>query len=123
MIKFSCMLCGEKLSAPDQFSGRRIKCPKCDNTSIVPAESPRIRFECKNCGKGIRVLQIHAGKKGQCPKCKSPVVVPSVKSDSIDGSGTVTVVCAMCNERIRAPKDSKERFMECLVKFIRLAGY
>ena len=113
MIKFSCMLCGEKLSVQDQLSGRRIKCPKCDNTSVVPAESPKIRFECKNCGKGIRVLQIHAGKKGQCPKCKNPVVVPSLKGDPGEDPGTVTVVCSMCNERLRAPKDSQERFTEC----------
>jgi len=113
MIKFSCMLCGEKLSVQDQLSGKRITCPKCTNTSVVPAESPRIRFECQNCGKGIRVLQIHAGKKGQCPKCKSPVVVPSLKGDPDEDSGTVTVVCSMCNERVRAPKDSQERFVEC----------
>jgi len=113
MIKFSCMLCGEKLSVQDQLSGKRITCPKCNNTSVVPAESPRIRFECENCGRGIRVLQIHAGKKGQCPKCKSPVVVPSLKGDPGEDSGTVTVVCSMCNERVRAPKDSQERFTEC----------
>ena len=113
MIKFSCKSCGEKLSVQDQFSGKRIKCPKCNNTSVVPAESPRIRFDCHNCGKGIRVLQIHAGKKGQCPKCKSPVVVPSLKGDPGEDSGTVTVVCSMCNETIRVPKGSKERFMEC----------
>jgi len=113
MIKFSCMLCGEKLSVQDQLSGKRIKCPKCSNTSVVPAESPRIKFDCPNCGRGIRVLQIHAGKKGQCPKCKSPVVVPLLKADPAEDSGTVTVVCSMCNESIRAPKDSKERFVEC----------
>jgi Tol biopolymer transport system component/DNA-directed RNA polymerase subunit RPC12/RpoP len=113
MIKFSCMLCGEKLSVQDQLSGKRIRCPKCNNTHIVPAESPRIKFECRNCGQGIRVLQIHAGKKGQCPKCKSPLVVPSLKADPADGSETVTVVCSMCNESIRVPKGSKGRFVEC----------
>ncbi len=113
MIKFSCKLCGEKLSVQDQFSGKRIKCPKCNNTCVVPAESPRIKFDCPNCGRRIRVLQIHAGKKGQCPKCKSPLVVPSLKGDPGEDSGTVTVVCPMCNERVRAPKDSQERFVEC----------
>jgi len=113
MIKFSCMLCGEKLSVQDQLSGKRIKCPKCNNTSVVPADSPRIRFDCPNCGKGIRVLQIHAGKEGKCPKCKSPVVVPSLKADPAEDPGTVAVVCSMCNEKIRVPKDSQERFTEC----------
>lgn len=113
MIKFSCKLCGEKISVQDRLSGKRIKCPKCNNACVVPAESPRIKFDCPNCGRGIRVLQIHGGKKGQCPKCKSPVVVPSLKAESSDGSGTVTVVCLMCNERIRSPKDSQERFVAC----------
>ena len=113
MIKFSCMLCGEKLSVQDQLSGKRIKCPKCNNTSVVPAESPRTKFDCPNCGKGIRVLQVHAGKKGQCPKCKNPVVVPSLKGAPGEDPGTVAVVCSMCNEKIRVPKDSQERFTEC----------
>ncbi|MHC4118686.1 MAG: DUF6263 family protein, partial [Planctomycetota bacterium] len=113
MIKFVCILCHEKLSAPDQYAGKRIKCPKCNNTSIVPAESPTIRFTCKNCGKGIRVLQIFAGKQGKCPGCKSAVAVPPLSADPADGSETVTVVCAMCNEKIRTPKGAKERFIEC----------
>ena len=113
MIKFSCKLCGEKLSVQDQLSGKRIKCPKCNNACVVPAESPTIKFACQNCGKGIRVLQIHAGKAGKCPKCKSPVAVPPISADPTDGSETVTVVCSMCNEKIRAPKGSQERFIEC----------
>ena len=113
MIKFVCMLCHEKLSVQDQHSGKRIKCPKCSNSSVVPAESPTIKFACKNCGKGIRVLQIHAGKAGKCPKCKSSVAVPPLSADPTDGSETVTVVCSMCNEKIRTPKDSQEKFVEC----------
>ncbi|MEA3225905.1 MAG: DUF6263 family protein, partial [Planctomycetota bacterium] len=113
MIKFVCMLCHEKLSVQEQLSGKRIKCPKCSNAVVVPAESPTIKFACKNCGKGIRVLQIHAGKQGKCPKCKSAVAVPPLSADPTDGSETVTLVCSMCNEKIRMPKGSQERFIEC----------
>ena len=113
MIKFACILCGERLNVQDQYAGKRIRCPKCNSTSVVPAESPKIRFTCENCGQGIRVLQIHAGKEGKCPKCDSPILVPSLTADPETGSETVTVVCSMCNEKIRVPKDSKDRFIEC----------
>ena len=113
MIKFACILCGERISVQDQLAGKRITCPKCNCTSVVPSESPRIKFTCENCGQGIRVLQIHAGKEGKCPKCQSPIVVPPLTADPVDGSETVTLVCAMCNERIRMPKGAEERFTEC----------
>ena len=113
MIRFVCMLCHEKLSVQEQLSGKRIKCPKCGNACVIPAESPTIKFACQSCGKGIRVLQIHAGKEAKCPKCKSPVVVPSLTADPADGSETVTIACAMCGEHIKVPKGSKERFTEC----------
>ncbi|MHC4167212.1 MAG: DUF6263 family protein [Planctomycetota bacterium] len=113
MIKFACILCGERISVQEQLAGKRITCPKCNSTSVVPSESPRIKFTCRNCGQGIRVLQIHAGKEGKCPKCQSPIVVPSLRADPADGSETVIFVCSMCNETIRAPKGSKERFTEC----------
>ncbi|MHC4357065.1 MAG: DUF6263 family protein [Planctomycetota bacterium] len=100
-------------SVQEQLAGKRITCPKCNSTSVVPSESPRIKFTCRNCGQGIRVLQIHAGKEGKCPKCQSPIVVPSLRADPADGSETVIFVCSMCNETIRAPKGSKERFTEC----------
>ncbi|MHC4146398.1 MAG: hypothetical protein ACYSUD_16645, partial [Planctomycetota bacterium] len=113
MIRFCCTLCGEKISVQDQLSGKRIKCPKCGGISVVPDKSPHIKFHCKSCGQSIRVPQIHTGKKGRCPKCKQIVVVPSFKAGMVDDSGTVTIVCPMCNETIQAPEGSKEQFMEC----------
>ena len=113
MIKFACILCGEKIIAQEQLAGKRVKCPKCSNTSIVPAESPRIKFTCKNCGQGIRVLQVHAGKEGKCPKCHEPIVVPPLTADPAEGSETVVFVCSICNETIKAPRGSKDRFIEC----------
>jgi DNA-directed RNA polymerase subunit RPC12/RpoP len=113
MIKFSCKLCGEKLSVQDQYSGKGFECPKCNIAGVVPDKSPKIRFHCKSCGQRIRVPQIHAGKKGKCPKCKDLVVVPYRKAGPADGSGTVTIVCPMCNETIHAPEDSRGEFIEC----------
>lgn len=113
MIRFACILCGERFGVPDEYAGKRARCPKCNNSTIVPAESPKIKFTCRNCGQKIRVLQIHAGKQAKCPKCNSQVVVPSLKADPETGSETVTVFCSICNEAIKIPKGSKERFIEC----------
>lgn len=51
MIKFSCPHCGKSISAPDQFAGKRGKCPGCQQTMPIPvpsamaAEAPASDFE------------------------------------------------------------------------------
>src|SRR5262245_49226401 len=37
-IRFACA-CGKKLQAPDDFGGRRMKCPKCQTVLTIPPES------------------------------------------------------------------------------------
>ncbi|MHC4364289.1 MAG: hypothetical protein ACYSTJ_02340 [Planctomycetota bacterium] len=37
MIGFHCKNCGQKIRAPDKFSGHQVKCPKCDGILSVPA--------------------------------------------------------------------------------------
>jgi len=37
MIGFHCKNCGQKIKAPDKFSGRQVKCPKCSSILSVPA--------------------------------------------------------------------------------------
>jgi DNA-directed RNA polymerase subunit RPC12/RpoP len=36
MIKFHCSSCQKKLGVSDEYAGRRVRCPKCEETSIVP---------------------------------------------------------------------------------------
>ena len=36
MIRFRCANCGEKLSVPDQYAGRKGKCPACQTPNRVP---------------------------------------------------------------------------------------
>jgi hypothetical protein len=36
MIKFNCSSCQKKLGVPDEYAGRRVRCPKCEEPSIVP---------------------------------------------------------------------------------------
>ena len=113
MIKFSCKLCGEKLSFGDQDSGKIVRCIKCKGIGVVPDKSPVIKFHCERCGQKIRALAIHAGKKGKCPKCKNLVVVPAFAAGIADGSETMTIVCAMCNETTQVPAGSRKELIEC----------
>lgn len=87
MIRFSCKSCGRKLTVDEKHAGKRIKCPKCGSSGVVPDSSNKIRFRCDNCGQSISVPSGHAGRKGKCPKCKAPIVVPSPDSDLV---GSVT---------------------------------
>ncbi|MHC4533602.1 MAG: TolB family protein, partial [Planctomycetota bacterium] len=113
MIEFGCKNCGLKVNVQDQFSGKRVKCPKCGSVGFVPDNSVKIKFDCKNCGQIINVPQIHAGKKGKCPRCKNPVVVPSLKKEPADGARTVSVKCSMCNKTIQLPETSIGKTIEC----------
>ena len=36
MIKFRCANCKQKLGVPDEYAGRRIRCNKCSQPSVVP---------------------------------------------------------------------------------------
>ncbi len=36
VFKFYCVYCGQKLSAKDTVSGKRIKCPACQRKIVVP---------------------------------------------------------------------------------------
>jgi Tol biopolymer transport system component len=80
MIRFSCKNCGQKLNVDDKHYGRQVKCPKCGEVVVVPANLDKITFHCKSCDQKISVPQIHAGKKGKCPKCQNAVVIPIGKA-------------------------------------------
>ncbi len=88
MSVFKCSGCGFTKDLPDEYTGKRIKCPKCHVESLVgssaqkpspaPAEAkPVIKFHCPHCSQKIGVAAQHAGKKVRCTKCGQPVTIPS----------------------------------------------
>ncbi len=36
MIKFHCRICSKKLGVPDDYAHKRVRCPKCRSTNLVP---------------------------------------------------------------------------------------
>ncbi|UCE99480.1 MAG: hypothetical protein JSV82_10050 [Planctomycetota bacterium] len=89
MIEFRCGNCNQKIVAKAILSGKRVKCPKCDDICVVPDTSNKIKFHCKSCGQKISVQEIHASKKGKCPNCKSIVVIPQVVHQQLMDRQTV----------------------------------
>jgi predicted RNA-binding Zn-ribbon protein involved in translation (DUF1610 family) len=108
MIKFSCKSCGQKLNVDDKHSGKGVKCPKCGEVVVVPANSDKITFHCESCGQKINVPKIHAGKKGKCPKCQNIVVVPDAEAIPKALSGTGNSV----QQQIEEPSSGIQRIRQ-----------
>lgn len=99
MIKFHCSNCGKKISTPDNYAGKRGKCPQCGQVVRVPSaqeepvqdNQPVIKFRCPNCNQKIGVAKNYAGKRVRCAKCRQPIWVPEpqvepVQKESVAGS-------------------------------------
>ena len=82
MVGYFCTNCGHTIGVQDDYSGKRIKCPKCEFVGVVIDDSGRIKITCQNCGNENNVPETLAGKEVKCPKCNNPVEVPSLKKES-----------------------------------------
>ena len=69
-IEVQCGQCGRKISAPDKFAGKRVKCPKCSATIVVEAVA-----KTEEAAAGGKKEAVPAGKKEAEPK---PAVQPLV---------------------------------------------
>jgi hypothetical protein len=91
--------CGKQLRVPDEYVGRRIKCPACGARQTVTAEvaatattteSPRqapvtpsepvegegmLEFDC-DCGQPLQAEAQYAGRLTRCPSCDSKLRIP-----------------------------------------------
>jgi len=113
MIEFGCKKCGKKLSVQDQYSGKRVKCPKCGSVRIVPDNLDKIKFNCQNCGQRISVLKTYTGKKGKCPKCNNIVVVPIPKVFPAKNTSMVSFTCPMCDKALQIPETLIGKTVRC----------
>lgn len=99
--------CGKQLRAPDEFAGKRVKCPACGEPVAVPARAAApqkvaagsrpvarptpppapapaadvVRFNCA-CGKGMQAKTEHAGKLARCPACGETTMIPAPSGGS-----------------------------------------
>ena len=77
-IHVACPGCGRKFQAPDNLSGKRVKCPGCAAAFVVNApvpEAPDPRLTpCPDCGKAI------SKRADQCPHCGCPMGRPAASA-------------------------------------------
>jgi hypothetical protein len=95
----SCNGCQKRIQLPDQFQGKAVRCPTCQqvvpvssatapmpNKPAAPAPAPKpptppagptITFKCRACQKSLRVPQARAGSTIKCPGCGQATAVPA----------------------------------------------
>ena len=79
-IKVKCK-CGKAFGAPDNYGGKRVKCPGCGDPLTIPAggesagAGSSIKVTCE-CGKSVAVKAELAGKRIKCPGCGNPLAIP-----------------------------------------------
>jgi len=83
-IKAACSSCGHSFSAASKFAGKKVKCPKCKKSLMIPngKKSPsssaeptaKIAVKC-DCGKSFSAKPELAGKKVKCPGCGKPILI------------------------------------------------
>ncbi|MCP4261796.1 MAG: hypothetical protein GY774_30495 [Planctomycetes bacterium] len=86
MIGYSCTNCGHTCSVQDEYSGKRIKCPKCYFVGVVVDDSGRIQIICQNCGNENNVPETLADNEIKCPKCNNTVVAAFVEKEPAESA-------------------------------------
>lgn len=101
-VQVSCP-CGKQLRVPDDYVGKRVKCPSCGEPQLVkaaavngaakkaavpvrkPAAAPAspavIKFQCDQCDKPMQARAEHAGKAVRCPGCQAAVTIPGPEEE------------------------------------------
>src|SRR5262249_20148630 len=83
--------CGKQLKVADEYIGKRVKCPGCQQVHTVkgqdeteadqptkseqPQKPGMVRFNCE-CGKQMQAKAEYAGRTTKCPACGEPVLIP-----------------------------------------------
>jgi len=108
MIEFHCSNCNEKMTVPDDYSDKWVKCRKCNQPTQVPKvqqehvgkETAIIKFRCSSCNQKIGLPAQYAGKLVRCAKCSQPTRVPEVKQGPEEDAPTkIKFASPNCNQR------------------------
>ena len=114
-IKVQCA-CGKSLSAKDEFAGRRVRCPGCQQPLLIPAgentaeatTSP-IATRC-SCGEVFQAKPEFVGKTVKCPQCSRPVQIPDGQAGSTKPG--IEVICS-CGHSVNAPPHLTGKRVRC----------
>ena len=79
MTRFLCEGCGKTIKAPDEYAGRKCKCPRCEEIMIIPVTRPVDPVEESELVPA-RVTSMSEHKaRGTIPKKPQPTTDPAAK--------------------------------------------
>ena len=90
MLRFQCSNCGFKIKAPDEYAGRKGKCPKCHQTVSIPTSSQQ----------KLDLLNVATGSKTQ--KKPTDNIKPVTGQEQTNQDSQNTKNCPYCGETILA---------------------
>ena len=133
-MNLHCPHCGVKGSADDSYSGRTVKCPKCDGKFALTLESAvdlsgdassvlsngSISLDCPECGVSGTAEGSFKGKSVRCPKCAAiftagEELVAEVAAETVVDVAPATpetVVAAIAEESFDEPAMAGEAVAE-----------
>lgn len=79
MIKYRCPNCQQKLGVPDEYEGRRIRCSKCSQPSVVPRKIIPVAQPVQNAAGAVPVAAVAvraASARPQAAPVSKPAPVP-----------------------------------------------
>src|SRR6187402_888647 len=100
MIVFPCQVCQTPLSASPSQAGQLVRCPTCQGTLRVPAQSPAAR---ETVGAGVGGGSARAGGQGFSAPPNPGVIRTSFAQPQIRGGGRrYGFNCGYCSSRLEA---------------------
>ena len=87
-LRFSCLSCGQHISATRAQIGMTAPCPNCNAVVTVPKTSTLpppalgalVRFACGSCGQHISAATAQIAMVAPCPNCNAAVTVPATST-------------------------------------------
>lgn len=112
MAKFKCNNCEYEKKVPDEYIGKKAKCPNCKNSVIIENdfknENNQIIFKCYQCDYTTKISNKYLGKSVKCPKCKEIITVNNNEIDSDEDN--YHKIISLTNELNELKEDFNSKF-------------
>ena len=113
LIRFRCSRCMQNLNAPEERSGKKIRCPYCYFDLVVPRESTRQNVKESDLyavdEKPVDTRDLAHRNRFASFSCPTCMAILAVESESQLGT---QIVCPDCGASVTVPLQLKESFSE-----------
>lgn len=115
MIKFRCGSCNQKLGVPDEYAGRRVKCTKCGEVTIVPevvefAIQPEMPIEDAGGDRGFNedlLISVEDGPAVEVAKPEPSLELEEAGGQAIGDSRGAAAIASMSRRKQEAVSERK----------------